>query len=88
MLQNQEKNMLRSLIDSIPYRNQRIECSGISASQQAYLCTALYQSHPLPMIIVTPSVKEAQQLMEDMFFYAGADAAAHQFFSGIRRRGV
>ncbi len=63
--------MLRTLIDSIPFRNQRIECSGISASQQAYLLTSSYQRHPLPMIIVTPSVREAQQLLDDMFFYAG-----------------
>ncbi len=80
MLQNQEKNMLRSLIDSIPFRNQHVECSGISASQQAYLCSSLYRNHPLPMIIITPSVRQAQQLMEDMFFYAGQAQLPVSFF--------
>jgi transcription-repair coupling factor (superfamily II helicase) len=80
MFQNQEKNLLRSLIDAIPYRNQRSECSGISASQQAYLCTALYRSHPLPMIIAAPSVGSAQQLMEDMDFFAGNTTLPIHFF--------
>ncbi len=80
MLQNQDKNTLSSLIDSIPYRNQRIECSGISASQKAYLCTALYRSRPLPMVIVTPSVSDAQILMEDMEFYAGEKPLPIRFF--------
>jgi transcription-repair coupling factor (superfamily II helicase) len=68
------------LTDIIPFINQGIECSGISASQQAYICTSLYQNHPLPMIIVTPSVREAQQLMEDMFFYAGETQLPVSFF--------
>ncbi len=32
------------------------------------------------MIIVTPSVREAQQLMEDMFFYAGETQLPIRFF--------
>ena len=72
--------MLRSMIDAIPYRNQCIECSEISTSQQAYLYTALYQNHPIPMIIVTPSAKEAQQLMEDVLFYAGSTPLPISFF--------
>ncbi len=67
-------------MDAFPYRNQRIECSGISASQKAFLCTALYQSHPLPMIIVTPTAKEAQQLMADMDFFAGKTPLPVSFF--------
>ena len=80
MLQNQEKNTLRSLIDAISYRNHPIECSGISASQQAYLCTSIYRHHPLPMIIVTPSQREAQLLMDDMYFYAGEAPLPIRFF--------
>lgn len=80
MFQNQEKNLLRSLIDGIPYRNQRTECSGISASQQAYLCAALYRSRPLPMIIAAPSAGIAQQLMDDMVFFAGNTMLPIHFF--------
>jgi len=80
MLQNQEKNMLSSMIAAIPYRNQCIECSEISTSQQAYLYSTLYQNHPIPMIIVMPSAKEAQQLMEDMLFYAGSTPLPISFF--------
>ena len=67
-------------MDAILYRNQPIECTGIFASQLAYLCTSLYQYHPLPMIIVTSSSKEAQQLMADMDFYAGRTPLPVSFF--------
>jgi transcription-repair coupling factor (superfamily II helicase) len=80
MLQNQEKNTLGFLMDAIAYRNQRIECSGISASQKAYLCAAIYRSRPQPMIIVTPSAGDAQILMEDMDFYAGSQKLPVRFF--------
>ena len=74
--------MLSSLFDSIPYRNQHIECSGISGSQQAYLLFRLYQHRPIPMIIVTPSAGQAQQMIEDMEFYANSLPLPLFYFPG------
>ena len=64
--------MIRSLIDKILYRNRHIECSGIFTSQQAYFLTSLYRTRPHPMIIITPSVREAQNLQDDMLFFSGS----------------
>ena len=82
MLQNQEKNVLSSLFDNIDNRNQHIECSGISASQQAYFLFKLYQHRPTPMVIVTPSAKQAHLMIEDMEFYANTAPLPLYYFPG------
>ncbi len=80
MPQNQEKNSLRSFIESIQHQNRPMECSGLSTSQQAYSCACLYRIRPVSMIIITPTAKDADNFINDLSFFSGSKTIPVNFF--------
>ena len=73
---NQEINRLNTLIDQIPIQGLPVELMGLSGSDKAFLISKIYHQLRFPILVVTPSIKEAQRFLEDLrFFDHSADAA-------------
>ena len=73
---NQEINRLNTLIDQIPIQGRPVELMGLSGSDKAFLISKIYHQLRFPILIVAPSIKEAQRFLEDLrFFDHSADAA-------------
>ncbi len=73
---NQEINRLNTLIDQIPIQGRPVELMGLSGSDKAFLISKIYHQLRFPILVVTPSIKEAQRFLEDLrFFDHSADAA-------------
>jgi transcription-repair coupling factor (superfamily II helicase) len=70
MNQNQEKISLKYLFDTSPYKDYGVICTGLSGSESAYFVNRLYMKQKAPVVVVTPSVKEAEAYLEDLDFFA------------------
>ena len=71
MVQNQEKSSLAKLTGVVPSRSGTIECSGLSGSEKAWLVARLHAFGELPLCVVTATVKEAEQLVNEVGFFLG-----------------
>ena len=79
-MQNQEKSLVQALIDQIPNRSSRIDCSGLSGSERAYLAATLHSQLQQPMIVVVPTPKAAELFLEDLNFFSDkSNEQAHYF---------
>ena len=74
MAQNQAINSLGSLIHQIPHRNGSIECYGTSGSEKAYFIWKIYQELRIPLLVLAPTAKAAQSVLEDLQFFRGTAA--------------
>ena len=73
---NQVINSLNTLIDQIALQSRLIECAGLNGSDQALLISRIYHQRRLPILVVVPTIKEAQRFLEDLrFFNHGADTS-------------
>jgi len=70
MNQNQEKISYGCISDIIPDRYRSIECTGVSGSEKAYLISRLFTERPVPVVVIAPSEKEAESLLEDLRFFS------------------
>jgi len=70
MNQNQEKILNGYLSDIIFSRDYPINITGLSGSEKAYLATRLYLQHQAPVVVIAPSVKEAEMQLEDLRFFS------------------
>ncbi len=61
---------LRPLIDKIPERTSGIDCSGMSRSERAYFVSRLYAEYRVPVVVITPSAKDAETYIEDLRFFS------------------
>ncbi|MGB2930015.1 MAG: transcription-repair coupling factor, partial [Desulfobacterales bacterium] len=71
MDQNQEKISPGSLIDIIPGRDYRIDCMGLSGSEQAYFVSRLTMAHRASVVVIVPSTEDAEKYLEDLRFFLG-----------------
>jgi len=69
MNQNQEKISLKYLFDNIAGTDYDTTCTGLSGSERAYLVTCLYMQSRLPVVVITPSTREAEIFIEDLEFF-------------------
>ena len=77
---NQAINPLNTLIDQIALQSRTVEFAGVSGSEQALLISRIYHQLHFPILVVVPSIKEAQRFLEDLrFFNHRADAALFLF---------
>jgi transcription-repair coupling factor (superfamily II helicase) len=79
-MQNQEKSLIRILIDHIKNRATGIECTGMSGSEKAYLVAQIYSQLSLPVLLILPSVKEAELFLEDLNFFLDIPEASALYF--------
>ncbi len=68
-MQNQEKSFVRMLTDPIKDRATGIEYTGMSGSEKAYLVARLYNQLRLPVLVILPSMKEAELFLADVNFF-------------------
>ncbi len=69
MNQNQEKISLKYLFDTSPYSDTSIIFTGLSGSEKAYFTNRLHMKHRVPVVVITPSIKEAETYLEDLDFF-------------------
>jgi transcription-repair coupling factor (superfamily II helicase) len=69
MNQNQEKSSLRDLIESVPDRPKGIDCTGLSGTAAAYLMSRLFAEQGLPMLLMVPSPKAAEAMLDNLLFF-------------------
>ena len=70
-MQNQEIISYNDLIEKLTEHQRSIECIGFSGSEKAYLIANFFLQQRVPILIVAPSTKQAEQFMEDLRFFAG-----------------
>ena len=70
MDQNQEKISLKYLFDTSPYKDYHVICTGLSGSEKAYFVNRLYLKYRAPVVVIAPSVKEAEIYLEDIDFFS------------------
>ncbi|WP_429886322.1 transcription-repair coupling factor [Geoalkalibacter halelectricus] len=69
----------RSLCQQLRGGARRLEVHGLAGSAGAYLLRALLRDNQGPLFILTPDQKSAEQLADDLSFYAGEAAAVELF---------
>ncbi len=73
---NQAINSLNPLIDQIANQSRTVEFAGLSGSDQALLISRIYHQLHFPILVVAPSVKQAQRFLEDLRFFNHRAGAA------------
>jgi hypothetical protein len=66
---NQAINSLDPLIDRMANQSRTVEFAGLSGSDQALLISRIYHQLHFPILVVAPSVKQAQRFVEDLRFF-------------------
>jgi transcription-repair coupling factor (superfamily II helicase) len=79
-VQNQELISYKALSDRIWGDERKIDCFGFSGSEKAYLISKVFQQHRRTCLLVVPSAREGERLLEDMRFFAGSYDAPILFF--------
>jgi len=80
MNQNQEKISPGQLIDIIPDSNYRLDCMGLSGSEQAYFVSRLTMAHRGSVVVIVPSTKDAEKYLEDLRFFLGKNKSSLVYF--------
>ena len=79
-MQNQEIISYNDLIEQLTERERSIECLGFSGSEKAYLIAKIFLQRRVPLLVVASSTKQAEQLIEDLEFFAGDSELPILFF--------
>ncbi len=79
-MQNQEIISYNELIEQLTEHKRSIECIGFSGSEKAYLIAKIFLQRKVPLLVVASSTKQAEQLMEDLRFFAGSSELPVLFF--------
>ena len=72
MLQNQEKIFDRFVKSFAGEKQKQLTLTGLSGAERAFAVHRIYRNSPAPMLVVLPSVKEAETFCEDLKFFGGA----------------
>ena len=70
-MQNQEIISYNELIEQLTEHKHSIDCVGFSGSEKAYLIAKFFLQQRVPLLVVASSTKQAEQLIEDLRFFAG-----------------
>jgi transcription-repair coupling factor (superfamily II helicase) len=79
-VQNQEIISYNDLIEQLAERERRIECIGFSGSEKAYLISKVFLQQRVPILVIASSTKQAEQVIEDLRFFAGNSDLPILFF--------
>ena len=79
MNKNKQIN-INVLIDLILKRDRRIDSSGLSGSEKAYLASRIYNECRCPVVIIVPARKDGEKFIEDMHFFAQSKKIPIIFF--------
>jgi transcription-repair coupling factor (superfamily II helicase) len=80
MNQNQVKILPGPLVDIIPGRDYRIDCMGLSGSEQAYFVSRLTMAHRASVVVIVPSTEDAEKYLEDLRFFSGKNNSSPVYF--------
>ena len=80
MNQNQVKISPDPLSHIIPSADYRIDCMGLSGSEQAYFVSRLTIVHKGSVVVIVPSTKDAEQYLEDLRFFLGKNNPSPVYF--------
>ena len=81
MNQNQEINYDDSFVEQLGQRQRGFEYIGLSGSERAYLTAKLYTQHRIAMLVILPTVKEAERFLNDLRFFTPQHNASIMYFA-------
>ncbi len=79
-MQNQELISYIDFSEQLAGRERSIECIGFSGSEKAYLILRIFLQQRVPILVIASSTKQAEQLIEDLRFFAGNSDLPILFF--------
>ena len=79
-VQNQGKNSLSRVLENLGNYKSGANISGLSGTQCAYFLCRLYHDRNLPLLVLAPSVKEAERMFNDIEFFSKHQAIPCFFF--------
>nr|HID58426.1 transcription-repair coupling factor [Desulfobacterales bacterium] len=65
------ENSIQDILGMIQAGEDRIECTGLEGSERAYLLAQIYSRLNRPFFVLTPTSKEAEELISDIRFFSG-----------------
>ena len=80
MSQNQELISFETFFKKLQARARGIECIGFSGSEKAYLISKIHRQLSASILVIAPSTKEGERLMEDLVFFTGNTGIPLLFF--------
>ena len=69
MNQNQAIISLKTLANRVLHRERGLECYDLTGADRALLLSKIYQALRIPILVVAPSIKTAQSILEDLRFF-------------------
>ena len=79
-MQNQALISHRDVFDELAGRENNIECIGFSGSDRAYLIAKIFLARREPILAITTTTQQAEQLMGDLRFFVGESALPILYF--------
>ena len=80
MSQNQELISFETFFEKLQARARGIECIGFSGSEKAYLISKIHRQLKTSILVIAPSTKDGERLMEDLVFFTGNSGMPIVFF--------
>jgi transcription-repair coupling factor (superfamily II helicase) len=71
MSQNQELISFETFFEKLQSRARGIECIGFSGSEKAYLMSKIHRQLRTSILVIAPSTKDGERLVEDLVFFTG-----------------
>lgn len=68
--QNQEKNPVQCLLETVKESAGCIHCAGMSGADRAYLASRIFDAVRRPVIVIAPTDKAAEQFLRDIEFFS------------------
>ncbi|RLB81469.1 MAG: transcription-repair coupling factor [Deltaproteobacteria bacterium] len=64
-------NSVKDLLKAIQHAQGRVNCTGLSGAERAYVLTRVYLGLKRPLLVVCPTAKEAEAIAADIRFFSG-----------------
>ena len=74
MNQNQGKISIPGLIEKVSKMSGKINCTGISGACMAYMIARLFMELGQTIVVIVPSLKDADRIIEDLNFFLKENA--------------
>ena len=82
MDQNQEKSWMPSPAELPGEKPSGLTLTGLSGPERAYALDRIYRQRPAAMLVVLPSVRDAETFLEDLLFFGASAPLPAGLFPG------
>ncbi len=80
MILDKNANNIDLLLQLLPRREGKIVAAGLGGTERAYLLARICQSCRIPLFVILPSPKEAEQFLDEFHFFARHQGISCHYF--------